>query len=210
LAGQSVKLLPVQESHIDDLARIACDERIWEFYAVNGANETTFMREYKNALAERENRSQVPFVIVHNDHQQLIGSTRFLNIQPAHRKLEIGWTWVQPEYWGTEVNAECKLLLLTYCFEELSAVRVQIKTDENNIRSRKAIETMGAVFEGILRNDMIRENNTYRNSAYYSIIEHDWPRVKQQLVNLYWHRKARVEEPLAPWLSERCATDGKR
>lgn len=206
LAGQTVTLLPLQESHLDDLARIARDERIWEFYTVNCGNQSTFLREFNGALDEQAKGSQVPFVIFHNEDQQLIGSTRFLNIQSMHRKLEIGWTWLQPGYWATEVNAECKLLLLTCCFEELSAVRVQIKTDEANIRSRKAIEKAGGVFEGILRNDMVRENKTCRNSAYYSIIEHDWPHVKEQLVNLYWTRKARTEKHLEPWLSERCKT----
>lgn len=198
LTGQSVKLLPLLESHFDELAKLAADERIWKFYAVDCANRTTFMREFTEALAERDKGTQFPFVILHKEQGRLIGSTRFFNIQPKHRKLEIGWTWLHPDYWATEVNAECKLLLLTHCFEELSTVRVQIKTDENNIRSRKAIEKIGGQFEGILRNDMIRENNTYRNSAYYSIIESEWPSAKERLVDLYWHRKSQNERLVAP------------
>jgi len=197
LAGQSVKLLPLQESHFDELADIARDERIWKFYTMNCASRVTLMHELTNALTEREKGTQFPFVIFHNEHQKIIGSTRFLLLQPVHRKLEIGWTWLHPDYWATEVNAECKLLLLTLCFEELLTVRVQIKTDENNIRSRKAIEKIGGQFEGILRNDMIRENNTYRNSAYYSIIESEWPSVKERLVNLYWSRKSTSKQLVA-------------
>ncbi len=105
-----------------------------------------------------------------------------MDIQPNHKKLEIGWTWLHPDYWGTEVNLECKLLLLTYCFEELKTYRVQFKTDENNIRSRKAIEKIGGKFEGILRHDMIRDNGTKRNSAYFSIIDSEWGDVKRALV----------------------------
>lgn len=198
LPGQSVKLLPLQESHFDELADLARDERIWKFYAMNCANRATLMQELGDALAERDKGSQFPFVIFHNEHQKLIGSTRFISMQPRHRKLEIGWTWLHPDYWATEVNAECKLLLLTFCFEELSTIRVQLKTDENNVRSRRAIEKIGGQFEGILRNDMIRENNTYRNSAYYSIIESDWPLVKERLVALYWSRKAGLKLPVAP------------
>lgn len=121
------------------------------------------------------------FVMIDQADQRIIGSTRFLNIEPANRKLEIGWTWMHPDYWGSAVNFECKLLLFSYCFETLNIARVQIKTDELNIRSRRAIEKMGAHFEGILRNDMIREDGSYRNSAYYSVIIQDWPKVKSVL-----------------------------
>ena len=122
-------------------------------------------------MNEKEKETQFPFVIYHKVHKKIIGATRFLDIQAQHKKLEIGWTWLHPNYWGTTVNLECKLLLLTYCFEKLNAIRVQFKTDENNIRSRKAIEKIGGKFEGILRNDMLRDNGTKRNSAYYSIID---------------------------------------
>ena len=97
-----------------------------------------------------------------------------MNIEPVHKKLEIGWTWLHPEYWASEINLECKLLLMTFCFEEWNAVRVQLKTDENNIRSRKAIEKIGGQFEGVLRNDMIRDNGTNRNSVYFSILDTEW------------------------------------
>ena len=137
-----------------------------------------------SGLSEKEARTQFPFVIRHKLSGGLVGSTRFLDIQSSHRKLEIGSTWLIPEYWATSVNLECKLLLLTYCFEKLNAFRVQLKTDENNIRSRKAIEKIGGVFEGILRNDMIRDNGTKRNSAYYSIIEEEWILKRKNLEKL--------------------------
>jgi RimJ/RimL family protein N-acetyltransferase len=108
-----------------------------------------------------------------------------MDIQQQHKKLEIGSTWLHPTYWATVVNLECKLLLLTHCFEVLEASRVQLKTDENNIRSRKAIEKIGGQFEGILRSDMLRDNNTKRNSAYYSIIAEEWPVIKIKLTDLY-------------------------
>jgi RimJ/RimL family protein N-acetyltransferase len=133
-----------------------------------------FTREFNNALQEKIKGSQFPFVIFYKPEQRIIGSTRLLYLQPAHRKLEIGWTWLHPDYWHTAVNAACKSLLLAHCFDVMKAVRVQLKTDENNVRSRRAIEKTGARFEGILRNDMIRDDGTYRNSAYYSIVEGEW------------------------------------
>ena len=113
-----------------------------------------------------------------------------MDIQPKHKKLEIGTTWLHPDYWGTAVNLECKLLLLTYCFESLATVRVHLKTDEKNLRSRKAIEEIGGQFEGILRNDMLRDNNTRRNSAYYSITDVEWPDKKIKLTELYYSKLA--------------------
>ena len=140
-------------------------------------------------MAERKKGNQFPFVIFHKHNKKLIGSTRFLDIQPKHKKLEIGSTWLHLDYWATEVNLECKLLLLTYCFENLQTIRVQLKTDENNIRSRKAIEKIGGQFEGILRNDMIRANNTIRNSAYYSILINEWNEKKLKLAELIQRKK---------------------
>jgi RimJ/RimL family protein N-acetyltransferase len=185
LAGETVTLIPLNKDHLPELSILAKDNRIWEYYAFDGSDSKIFMNVYTAALNEKEKGNQFPFVIFHNVDNKIIGSTRCLDIQRLHKKLEIGATWLHPGYWATAVNIECKLLLLTYCFEELGAVRVQLKTDENNIRSRKAIEKIGGRFEGIFRNDMIRDNNTRRNSAYYSIIEEEWPVQKIKLTNLY-------------------------
>jgi len=184
LTGQTVDLYSLTGEHFAILESLAKDKRIWEFYAYDGSDPNTFRDVFTSAIMERENGNQFPFIIYHKQEHKIIGSTRFLDIQEKHKKLEIGSTWLHPDYWATEVNLECKLLLLTYCFENLNAVRVQLKTDENNTRSRKAIEKIGGQFEGILRNDMIRDNNTRRNSAYYSIIEEEWSSKKAQLQKL--------------------------
>lgn len=185
LTGEIVTLLPLEQTHFKALETLARDKRIWQFYPIDGTNTEKIGSAFSEALTERANGNQLPFVIFHKSANKLIGSTRFLDIKPAHRKLEIGWTWLHPDYWATAVNLECKLLLLTYCFEQLKTVRVQLKTDENNLRSRKAIEKIGGHFEGILRNDMIRDNATRRHSAYYSIIEEEWQNKKQQLTERY-------------------------
>jgi len=184
LTGNLVELLPLEEHHFSELKELAKDKRIWEHYIYDGSDSARFQEILESALALREKGSQFPFVIFHKVDKRIIGSTRFLDIQPVHKKLEIGSTWVQPDFWGSAVNLECKFLLLTYAFETLYAKRVQFKTDENNVRSRKAIEKIGGQFEGILRNDMLRDNNTLRNSAVYSIIEGEWEENKMKLTKL--------------------------
>lgn len=191
LNGNVVELIPLQKEHFTQLEALAKDARIWEFYSVNGANSSTILNALQGGLKEREKGMQYPFAIYHKEHQKLIGSTRFIDIQPLHNKLEIGWTWLHPDYWATAVNFECKLLLLAFAFETLGAYRVQFKTDVLNIRSRKAIAKIGGVFEGVLRNDMVRENGTKRDSAYFSIIVQDWLETKDKLTALY-KQKAEV------------------
>nr|WP_256383555.1 GNAT family protein [Myroides sp. N17-2] len=119
--------------------------------------------------------------MVDKQTKKLIGSTRFFEMYEADKKLEIGWTWITRDYWGSVVNLECKLLLLTYCFEVLKTNRVQLKTKDDNIRSRKAIEKIGGVFEGILRKDKIQNDGTTRNAAYYSILNDEWESAKNNI-----------------------------
>jgi len=175
LHGQTVDLVSLDSSHVDELELIARDPRIWEFYLVDASKPDTFRKHYEKAFAERDAGREFPFVIFHKEQQRLIGSTRYLQMEQEHSKLEIGWTWLVPEFWHTHVNTECKNLLLTHCFETLKTRRVQLITDENNIRSRKAIAKIGATFEGVLRNDMTRENGTQRNTVVFSIIDSEWP-----------------------------------
>ena len=184
LTGKTVTLISLDRAHFPKLIELAQDKRIWEHYIYDGSDPETLRSVLEFGITEREKGNQFPFVIQHNASGELIGSTRFLDIQPKHKKLEIGTTWVIPSYWGTAVNLECKLLLLTFCFETLGTLRVQFKTDENNIRSRKAIEKIGGRFEGILRNDMVRANGTVRSSACFSIIDKEWSETKAMLNEL--------------------------
>lgn len=189
LQGQTVNLIPLEEMHFPVLEQLAKDERIWQFYPFDGTDSSRILLVLTMALAERNVETRFPFVIVHKAENKIIGSTSLLDLQPKNLKLEIGSTWLHPDYWATPVNLECKLLLLTHCFEKLNTVRVQLKTDENNVRSRKAIEKIGGQLEGIFRNDMLRDNNTRRNSAYYSIIQEEWPEKKIKLAELYYLRQ---------------------
>ena len=189
LTGETVELISLDKEHFAELEIIARDKKIWEFYPFDCSKHDTFSNYYSLALIERDKGTQFPFIIFHKQQNKIIGSTRYLDIQEKHRKLEIGFTWLQPDYWGTEVNFECKLLLLTHCFETLKTVRVQLKTDENNKRSQKAIVKIGAQYEGILRNDMLRDNGTNRNSVYFSIIDKEWSEKKVKLEELYKTKK---------------------
>lgn len=184
LVGEIIKLVPMDELHFEELTFIGNETKIWEFIPTDMSTKEKRFQTFANAMIQRENGIQFPFIIYHQYENKIIGSTRLMNIELEHKKLEIGWTWLHPDYWATAVNLECKQLLLNFCFEELKAIRVQLKTDENNIRSRKAILKIGAHYEGILRNDWIRDNGTIRNSAYFSIISSEWKSVNCKLLSL--------------------------
>lgn len=183
LTGESVELIPLEKEHFDELFAAASDPKLWEFVPINCSKRENFDAAYSTALTEKEKGNHYPFVIQHKQSQKIIGSTRFFDIFPADKKLEIGWTWLAAEYWGTTINFECKLLLLTFCFEVLGTRRVQLKTDETNLRSRKAIEKIGGQFEGILRKEKIKENGISRNTAYFSILDDEWKIAKQTIIN---------------------------
>ncbi len=182
LEGEKVKLVPLENTHFTELAEIAKDERIWEHISINGADKDRLFLHLKSAVLKRATGEQYPFTVFDKKNNKIIGSTLFHNIFSEHRKLEIGWTWYDPAYWRTGYNRECKLLLLTYCFEALKTVRVQLQTDELNMRSRTAISGIGATFEGILRKERIRANGTFRNTAMYSIVDEEWLLVKSLLM----------------------------
>lgn len=184
LEGTHVELIPLEKEHFEELYAAAADKDLWTLIPTDGSDKAIFYKNYKLALSERDNGNQYPFVIRHKETQKLIGSTRFFEIYPSDKKLEIGWTWITKEFWGSFVNLECKLLLLTYCFEVLKTNRVQLKTKDDNLRSRKAIEKIGGVFEGILRKDKIQNNGTTRNAAYYSILDDEWNTAKQKIETL--------------------------
>jgi N-acetyltransferase len=178
-----VKLVPMERTHFEDLLKVGTEEEIWEFISINGAEKQTLLRLLESAVLKRATGEQYPFTILDRKTGNVIGSTMFHSIFPENRKLEIGWTWYASMYWRTGYNRECKLLLLSYCFEVLKTIRVQFVTDENNARSRAAILGIGATFEGILRNERIRSNGAYRNTVVYSIVEEEWEDVKNVLLS---------------------------
>ena len=164
----------------DGLRRAADDERIWQFTLVV-ARGPEFDTWFDDVLAHRDAGQLVPFAVRRLADEQLVGSTSFLEPNLRHRRIEIGSTWYSPHVWGTQVNTESKLLMLTHAFEELGMNRVSFVTDVLNDRSQAAILKLGAVREGVCRSHIITQGGRVRDSALFSIVAAEWPRVKQQL-----------------------------
>ncbi len=182
LTGQHVRLEPLTEEHVPGLAEIGVGQTFWDFMLYGNINTVDDMRNWvQDILARTEKGTDLPFVAIHLASGRVAGATRYLNILPKDRGLEIGGTWYGPEFQRTPVNTECKYLLLRHAFETLGCIRVQLKTDLRNERSQKAIERIGAVKEGVLRNHMILPDGRFRHSAFYSILDTEWPEVKKKL-----------------------------
>ncbi len=178
LEGEVVRLEPLAIGHEEGLFEAARDERTWRWLpreAPGGLDE--FRGWMEEALARSEAGLDGAFATVDAQSGRPIGSTRYLALRPEHRGLEIGWTWLTPSRWGTGANVEAKLLMLEHAFERLGCMRVEFKTDARNERSRKALEALPARFEGIFRKHMIVRGDAVRDSAYYSIVDDDWPGV---------------------------------
>jgi len=181
LEGNNVKLVPLDGKHFETLVELAKQKVIWQNMSIDFSDPAKYLTNLKSAVLMRANGEQYPFTVIDKLTGKIIGSTRLHNIFPEHKRLEIGWTWYDPTYWGTGYNTECKLLLLTFCFETLKTVRVQLQTNEKNRRSRGAIEKIGGKFEGILRKERIMENGTHRNTAIFSLIDEEWRETKTML-----------------------------
>jgi RimJ/RimL family protein N-acetyltransferase len=181
LKGKKIELHPLELETLDALYAVAQDPNIWRLTSVDYSVKENFYPNFNAALNARESGKAYPFLIRLAESSKIIGTTRFLEIVPEDRKLEIGVTWMASQYWGTGANAECKYLLLEHCFESLSANRVQFRAKSDNSRSRRALEKIGASFEGILRKDKIEPNGQPRDTAFYSILNDEWPELKLKL-----------------------------
>lgn len=181
MEGERVKLLPLDESHIDGLFAAGTDPRIWEVSMKPILSRSDAERFVGQALDEQDQGNGLPFAVWDHQLQAIVGSTRLFDISAAHRQLEIGHTWYQPSVWRSRVNTECKYLLLRHCFETLGTIRVQLKTDLRNTRSQAAISRLGAVREGVLRQHRILHDGYIRDTVMFSITDQEWPSVKARL-----------------------------
>ena len=182
LNGKYVRLEPMTEDHIPGLAEIGVGQTFWDFMLYGRMDSVEDMRNWvMDILSRAEKGTDLPFVAIHLASGKVAGATRYLNIMPKDRGLEIGGTWYGTDYQRTPVNTECKYLMLTHAFERLGCIRVQLKTDLRNVRSQNAIERIGAKREGILRNHMILPSGQFRDSVFYSILDSEWPEVKKRL-----------------------------
>lgn len=182
LRGRHVRLEPMTEAHISRLTEIGAGQSFWDFMLYGNISTEVDMRGWVlDILSRAEKGTDLPFAVIHLASGRVAGATRYLNIAPKDRGLEIGGTWYGIEFQRTAVNTECKYLLLKHAFETLGCIRVQLKTDLRNERSQKAIERIGAVKEGILRNHMILPDGRFRHSVFYSILDIEWEGVKKRL-----------------------------
>ncbi len=182
LEGRLVVLEPLAPEHEDGLWEAAADPHVWTWMSVV-ANESreAFHAWLEEALAATRAGTEAAFVTLDAPSARPLGSTRYLALRPEHRSLEIGWTWLAREAWGTGANTEAKLLLLEHAFERLGCLRVEFKTDERNARSRAALAALPARLEGVFRKHMLVRGGERRDSAYYSILDDEWPAVKAAL-----------------------------
>ena len=181
LEGRAAKLVPLSLSHLQDLTQVGLDEDLWRWIPTQVRSGEEMAAYIETALEEQSRGVSLPFAIIEKSSGRAIGSTRYGNIDRAHRRVEIGWTWVAREWQCTAVNTECKYLLLRHAFESLGCIRVQLKTDSLNERSRAAILRIGAMQEGIFRNHMITPSGRIRHTVYFSIVDSEWPGVKARL-----------------------------
>lgn len=183
LEGKHVRLEPLTLAHASGLFAASQDETIWRWLPVPMFPSLAAVEAWiADALKEQSTGASVAFATVRASDGKAVGSTRFIDIRHPHRALEIGWTWIATEAQRTALNTEAKFLMLRNAFEDQGAIRVQLKTDERNEKSRAAIARLGAVFEGILRNYQTRAHDGYvRNTAMFSITDNEWPAVKAGL-----------------------------
>jgi RimJ/RimL family protein N-acetyltransferase len=181
LEGRIVRLQPLTLDHVPGLAEVGLDPEIWRWTIARPQSEDAIRAWVAAAIKARDAGTEFPFATVDVATGRPIGSSRFMNIVLDHRRLEIGWTWVAPPWQRTGANREAKLLMLEHAFERLGCRRVEFKTDSNNEKSREALLGIGARFEGIFRNHMVTPGDGTRHSAWYSVIEEEWPEVRAGL-----------------------------
>lgn len=179
LQGEAIRLEPLSLSHLDDLVD-AAEPGIFEWFTTDLSSRDAMRTWVDDALAAREARTALPFATVDRASERVIGSTRFGNAAPEHRRVEIGWTWLTPSHQRTRANTEAKYRMLRHAFETWGCVRVELKTDTRNTRSRDAIRRLGATEEGVLRSHMQTPQGP-RDTVYYSILQEEWPSVKRDL-----------------------------
>lgn len=187
LEGTHVRLEPLTQGHLDALCEVGLDPDLWALTTTQIADRDGMARWLTAAITDRDAGTAHPFATIERSSGRLVGSSRFGSWSPENRRIEIGWTWIARPWQRTPVNTEAKLLMLRHAFEVMHCVRVELKTDALNARSRAAMLRIGAVEEGTHRKHMITDTGRMRNSVYFSIIDDEWPAVR-----------ARLEARLAP------------
>jgi RimJ/RimL family protein N-acetyltransferase len=181
LEGEAVVLEPLEPAHAEELWEAAQAPEIWQWLAHLNQSRELFDQWLELTLAASAAGTEGAFAIRRRADGKAVGSSRYLAVRPADRVVEVGWTWLNPSAWRSGVNLETKLLMLGHAFDDLGCVRIEFKTDARNARSRNAIAALPAQFEGILRKHMIVPDVGQRDSAYFSVLDDEWPAVRANL-----------------------------
>lgn len=181
LEGEFIRLEPLRREHMKDLCEVGLDEELWRWTTSLIKTPAEMKKYVEIALDEQKRGVSLPFATIEKRTKKAIGSTRFGNIDAKNRRVEIGWTWIAKDWQRTGVNTEAKFLMLRHAFENWKCIRVELKTDFLNEKSRKAILRIGAKEEGIFRKHIINESGRIRDTVYYSIIDSEWENVKSNL-----------------------------
>jgi RimJ/RimL family protein N-acetyltransferase len=182
LENNRVLIRPMSLEDYGHLLPIAAEDRELAKFSPSQFYTPGLLSKYvSKAIDDRKNKLRYPFVIYDKAANTYAGSTSYLNVSNPDRRIEIGWTWLGNEFQKTGLNRNCKYLLMEYAFDQLGFERVELKTDERNIKSRTAIEKIGGKFEGILRSHTVMTDGFRRNTVYYSILKEEWPEIKKQL-----------------------------
>lgn len=180
LEGRFVRLEPLADHHEEGLWEASRDPRTWRWLSlVQPQSRGAWSLWMEQALAAADSGTEIPLVTISGE--RIVGSTRYLALRPEHRSVEIGWTWLHPSAWGTGVNAEAKLLQLQHAFESFGCRRVEFKTDALNERARAGLAAVGGTFEGIHRKHMLVRDGESRDSAWYAIVDDDWPAARKHI-----------------------------
>lgn len=180
LENDRVLLLPFTNSRIEEIKEIIFDPEIWKYMGFNIRNEEDYEKYLIDTIKDNINGISYPFLIIDKQNNQVAGSTRYGNLNVVSQKCEIGWTWYGTNFQGTGLNKACKFELLDFGFEKIGFKRIQFSADQENIRSQRAIEKLGASKEGVFRNNYIDANGESRHDVYYSIIQEDWNSLKNE------------------------------
>ncbi|WP_163134202.1 GNAT family N-acetyltransferase [Agarivorans sp. Alg241-V36] len=181
LSGKDVVLTPLLRSHRDALLSAEADGNLSELWYTSVPNASNIDSYLDNALLQKQQGLALPFVVLDKHSNKLIGATRYCNADGLNKRLEIGYTWYGKSYQRSAVNTQCKLLLLSYAFEQLGSIAVEFRTHWHNQASRAAIARLGAKQDGVLRNHSVDDQGCYRDTVVFSITNHEWPTVKRSL-----------------------------
>jgi len=181
LRSARVTLAPLQSAHADDLREAVRDGELWNLWYTHVASPDNMAAEIERRLGAQADGSMLPFSVIDNTLDKVVGMTTFMNVDAPNRRVEIGGTWYRKSVQRSNLNTQSKLLLLTHAFETLDCIAVEFRTHFFNQQSRRAIERLGAKFDGILRSHQIAANGTLRDTCVYSIIAGEWPTAKAHL-----------------------------